>query len=104
MVRKVREVINFVVRVVKEGKKVREVTEVWVVRLVLRGKKLIVWKSPPPDELNPSLNHAAAQVVEIKTKMIDYTEVSFLSNCTFCAQAGYIEVYKKCSLIKMNHR
>ena len=100
MVRKVREVINFVVR---EGKMVREVKEVWVVRLVLREKKLIVWKSPPPDELNPSLNHAAAQLVEIKTKMIYHTEVSFLSNCTFCARAGYIGVYKKCSLIKMNH-
>ena len=32
------------------------------------------------------------------------TELSFLSNCTFCARAGYIGVYKKCSLIKMNHR
>ena len=69
MVRKVREVINFVVGVVKEGKKVREVTEVWVVRLVLR-KKLIVLKSPAPDELNPFLNHAATQLVKIETKMI----------------------------------
>ena len=33
-------VMNFVVGVVREGKKVREVGEVWVVRLVLR-KKLI---------------------------------------------------------------
>ena len=32
------------------------------------------------------------------------TEVSFLSNRTICARAGHIGVYKKCSLIKMNHR
>ena len=31
------------------------------------------------------------------------TELSFLSNCTFCARESYIGVYKKCSLIKMNH-
>ena len=32
------------------------------------------------------------------------TELSFLPNCTFCAQAGYVGVYKKCSLVKMNQR
>ena len=32
------------------------------------------------------------------------TDGSFLSDCTFWAQAGHIRVYKKCSLIKMNHR
>ena len=61
--------MNFVVGVVREGKKVREVKEVLVVRVVSR-KMQIVWKSP--DELNPSLNHAAAQLVKIKTRMIDY--------------------------------
>ena len=32
------------------------------------------------------------------------TELSFSSNCTFCARAGYVGVYKKCSLVKMNRR
>ena len=32
------------------------------------------------------------------------TELSFLPNCKFCARAGYVGVYKKCSLVKMNRR
>ena len=32
------------------------------------------------------------------------TELSFLVILHFCAQAGYIGVNKKCSLVKMNHR
>ena len=79
---------------------VREVKEVWEVRLVLREKSK---SSGNPLPLMNSTHCAAAQVVEIKTKMIDCTEESFLSNCTFCAQAGYIGVYKKCSFIEMNH-
>ena len=33
-----------------------------------------------------------------------HPEQSFLVKLHFCAQAGNIRVYKKCNLVKMNHR
>ena len=62
------------------------------------------------------LDNEKGNIAELQRNIVDeerraqvkcsiyFTELSFLPNCTFCERAGYVGVYKKCSLVKMNQR